>query len=289
MSEGGESSKQALEVFSMNPRLLFVDDEENIRTLLPMILRQQGFDVTVAASVPEALDFINRQKFDILLSDLNIGQPGDGFTVVSAMRRTQPDVATFILTGYPDFQTALEAIRLQVDDYLTKPADIGKMVETLKAKLAQPRKIRKQGAKRVATVIRDNSDRILESWLAEVKINDELQSLQLSDRQRVDHLPWVLQSLIRTLEADQEEVAADALDAARKHAADRAKQGYSIPMLVLEAGILHRVLSRVLEECLLEIDVSTLVSDAMKIGENLNAMLEQSIRAFQKHQVHHAA
>jgi ActR/RegA family two-component response regulator len=273
----------------MNPRLLFVDDEENIRTLLPVILRQQGFDVTVAASVPEALDFITRQKFDILLSDLNIGQPGDGFTVVSAMRRTQPDVATFILTGYPDFQTALEAIRLQVDDYLTKPADIGKMVETLKAKLAQPRKIRKQGAKRVSTVIEDNSDRILESWLAEVKINEELQSLHLSDRQRVDHLPWVLKSLIRTLEADQVEVAGDALDAARKHAADRAKQGYSIPMLVLEAGILHRVLSRVLEECLLEIDVSTLVSDAMKIGENLNAMLEQSIRAFQKHQVHHAA
>ena len=273
----------------MNPRLLFVDDEENIRTLLPVILRKQGFDVTVAASVPEALDFITRQKFDILLSDLNIGQPGDGFTVVSAMRRTQADVATFILTGYPDFQTALEAIRLQVDDYLTKPADIGKMVETLKAKLKQPRKIRKQGAKRVAAVIRDNSDRILESWLAEAKMNGELQSLQLSDRQRVDHLPWVLQSLIRTLEADQGEVAGDAFDAARKHAADRAKQGYSIPMLVQEAGILHRVLSRVLEECLLEIDVSTLVSDAMKIGENLNAMLEQSIRAFQKHQVHHAA
>jgi len=289
LSERGESSKRALEVFSMNPRLLFVDDEENIRTLLPMILRQQGFDVTVAASVPAALDFINRQKFDILLADLNIGQPGDGFTVVSAMRRTQADVATFILTGYPDFQTALEAIRLQVDDYLTKPADIGKMVETLKAKLKQPRKIRKQGAKRVAAVIRDNSDRILESWLAEAKMNGELQSLQLSDRQRVDHLPWVLQSLMRTLEADQGEVAGDALDATRKHAADRAKQGYSIPMLVQEAGILHRVLSRVLEECLLEIDVSTLVSDAMKIGENLNAMLEQSIRAFQKHQVHHAA
>jgi len=92
----------------MNTRLLFVDDEENIRTLLPMILRKEGFDVTVVATVPEALDFINRQKFEVLLADLNIGQAGDGFTVVSAMRRTQPEVATFILTGYPDFQSALE-------------------------------------------------------------------------------------------------------------------------------------------------------------------------------------
>src|SRR5690348_16573825 len=94
---------------SMNTRLLFVDDEENVRTLLPMILRKEGFDVTVVATVPEALDFINRQKFEVLLADLNIGQAGDGFTVVSAMRRTQPEVATFILTGYPDFQSALEA------------------------------------------------------------------------------------------------------------------------------------------------------------------------------------
>ena len=49
---------------------------------------------------------MNHATFDVLLSDLNIGQPGDGFTVVSAMRRVQPKAATFILTGYPDFDTA---------------------------------------------------------------------------------------------------------------------------------------------------------------------------------------
>jgi len=113
-------------------------------------------------------------------------------------------------------------------------------------------------------------------------MNEELQSVRLSGQQRVDHLPWVLQNLIRTLETDQGMVAGTALDAVKKHGADRAKQGYSIPMLVLEAGILQRVLSRVLQECLLEIDVSTLVSDAMKIGENLNSMLEQSVRAFRR-------
>lgn len=273
----------------MKTRLLFVDDEQTIRITLPMILRKEGFDVSVAESVPEALDLINRQKFDVLLSDLNIGQPGDGFTVVSAMRRTQPDVATFILTGYPDFQTALEAIRLQVDDYLTKPADIPSMVEKLKAKLDRPRKIGKHAAKRVATVIRENSKLILEYWLVEVKAHEELQSVQLTDKQRLDHLPWVIDSLIATLEADQVKVAADALDAATKHGRHRMKQGYSIPMLVHEAGILHKVLSRILQERLLEIDVSTLVGDSMKIGENLNALLEQSVRAFQKSQAHQAA
>lgn len=94
-------------------RLLFVDDEPNIRLTLPAVLEREGFAVTTAASVPEAVDLINREKFDILISDLNIGQPSDGFTVVSVMRRVQPEAFTFILTGYPDFESALQAIRNQ--------------------------------------------------------------------------------------------------------------------------------------------------------------------------------
>ena len=102
----------------MATRILFVDDEAGIRNTLKPILEQHGFKVTTAATVPEALEQINHATFEVLLSDLNIGQPGDGFTVVSAMRRVQPEAATFILTGYPDFDTALQAIRSQVDDYL---------------------------------------------------------------------------------------------------------------------------------------------------------------------------
>ena len=97
-------------------KLLFVDDEAAIRVTLSAILEQHGFAVTVAATVPEALRFITQERFDVLIADLNIGLAGDGFTVVSAMRRTQPDAVTLILTGYPDFETAVRALREQVDD-----------------------------------------------------------------------------------------------------------------------------------------------------------------------------
>src|SRR5579864_666667 len=99
----------------MKKRMLFVDDEASIRYTLPAILENEGFHVSVASSVAEALQAIQSDQFDILLADLNIGQPGDGFTVVGAMRRIQPAAATFILTGYPDFESALLAIRNQVD------------------------------------------------------------------------------------------------------------------------------------------------------------------------------
>ena len=76
---------------------------------------------------------ITTETFDVLLSDLNIGNPGDGLTVVSAMRRTQPEAVTMILTGYPAFETALEAIRQQVDDYIVKPADVPALVRAIEA------------------------------------------------------------------------------------------------------------------------------------------------------------
>lgn|SRR5579864_295838 len=115
-------------------RVLFVDDEPSIRLTLPPVLEDHGFEVRSAGSVAEALAEINSQQFDALLSDLNIGEEGDGFRVVSAMRSAQPDCITVILTGYPSFDTALEGIRHQVDDYLVKPADVEALVRTLREK-----------------------------------------------------------------------------------------------------------------------------------------------------------
>ena len=118
-------------------RLLFVDDEPSIRLTLPPVLEDYGFEVTAAGSVAEAIDKIESAHFDVLLSDLNIGEEGDGFHVVKAMRRRQPRCITLILTGYPAFESALLAIRHQVDDYLVKPADIDVLVKTINSKLSQ--------------------------------------------------------------------------------------------------------------------------------------------------------
>jgi DNA-binding NtrC family response regulator len=116
-------------------RILFVDDEQSIRFTLPAVLEEQGFEVKTAASVADALTQINSSRFDVLLSDLNIGDEGDGFQVVSAMRHIQPHCVTVILTGFPAFETALQAIRHQVDDYLVKPTDVEVLVNTLREKL----------------------------------------------------------------------------------------------------------------------------------------------------------
>jgi DNA-binding NtrC family response regulator len=116
-------------------RLLFVDDEPSIRLTLPPILQERGFQVQVAANVSEALTVIKGHKFDVLLSDINIDRESDGFTVVHAMREANPDCVTIFLTGYQAFETAVRSIRVEVDDYFTKPADLDAIISAIDREL----------------------------------------------------------------------------------------------------------------------------------------------------------
>jgi ActR/RegA family two-component response regulator len=133
--------RSAVSVAELSKRVLFVDDEPSIRLTLPPILQNRGFEVRSAASVPEALAAIDRQTFDILLSDLNVSEEGDGFTIVHAMRTANPKCITILLTGYPAFESAVEAIHHEVDDYFVKPADVESLISTMERKLAARRDV----------------------------------------------------------------------------------------------------------------------------------------------------
>jgi DNA-binding response OmpR family regulator len=263
-------------------KLLFVDDEAAIRLTLPAILEQEGFAVTAAASVAEALQYIIHEQFDVLISDLNIGQPGDGFTIVSAMRRTQPNAVTLILTGYPDFETAVRALREQVDDYVTKPADIKHLVGALKNQLRSPKRNLADQAKRVSTLLKENAEQIVEDWFQAASKDVGLSRIPLSKKERVDHLPGVLEELAERVDAGRFESADGALGAARLHGRLRADQGFRPRDIVIEAKLLHHIVSMTLQENLLAIDLSTLISDMMRIGASLHDQTEQSLIALEE-------
>src|SRR5580693_1672849 len=108
-----------------NPRVLVVDDNEAIRMMVQEGLQRDGFEVVAASNVSDALRHIATQKFDVLLSDLHTPLPGDGFTLVSAMRHTHPDALTLVLSGYPALDEAMAAILSQADEVLVKPVQIG--------------------------------------------------------------------------------------------------------------------------------------------------------------------
>ena len=264
----------------LRPRILFLDDEDNIRLMLGMYLNEQGFAVTTAATVPEALKLITQESFDVLIADLNVGFAGDGFTVVSAMRRTQPQAVTFILTGYPAFETALQAIRLQVDDYVTKPTDTDALVEKIRSKLSQPVKPHHIETKRLSEIISENIPAISDEWLEAAKKDPELGTIKLTDIERMDHVPRILQVVLKVSRG--EEISDADRTAARDHGLTRRKQGFTVPLMIRESLLLQDAISRCVQSNLLAVQISYLISDLISIHRTKEVLLEESVAAFLK-------
>jgi YesN/AraC family two-component response regulator len=259
-------------------RILFVDDEPSIRLTLPAILEMHGFVVRTASDVPEALVLIQKEQFDVLLSDLNVGQPGDGFTIVSAMRRTQPNAVTVIITGYPAFETALEAIRRQVDDYVVKPTDVDQLIEIIERSLRQRQPHIPHDLRRVGAILLENVDQIVDEWLNQVKRHPELTSLKLTDDVRINNLPLALREVLRNLD-DEDPVREMAHQAAEEHGWARAKQGYSIELLLEEIRILRRVLLQQVQGNLLGVNISFMIPDIIRLEDRISQQSVIAVKA----------
>jgi len=271
----------------MKSRVLFVDDESAIRVTLPAILEMRGFEVAVAATVPEALDAIRSQKFDVLLSDLNIGEPGDGFTVVSAMRRTQPSCRTIILTGFPDFDKALRSIKEQADDYVVKPSSPDIIVDMLQRRLGAEKTLAAERMS-LSALFRHNRNLIINRWLGDVKSRPEFEALELSDDELIDHLPIVMDELILAIDNERNEIAAleeltdGARAAAQKHGKVRRQQGYSIQLLLKEVRLLQKEILKLVHENLLAIEMSSMVQQLMIAADTLEALFGESLTTHAK-------
>ncbi|HEX8711037.1 MAG TPA: response regulator, partial [Terracidiphilus sp.] len=246
------------------------------------VLLQSGFDVSAVETVPDALGLISRKKFDVLLADMNIGEPGDGFTLVSAMRRVQPDAHTFILTGYPDIDSAIKAIRNQVDDYFIKPLKVEHLLNAIGAARSRGQRVTETPRVRtVADLLKQFSNDICERWFIEVIRSEEVSALPLTRQERVDHVPALLEELGDQLDRQSEELSPAAIKAAQKHGRTRYHQGYTIPQILFETRILEKVICLVVQENLLTIKLSTMVQDVLALGQALQAQVEISIRAYQ--------
>ncbi len=264
----------------MSLRVLFVDDEPSIRLTFSAVLKGRGFEVVTCANVKEALAAISSERFDVLISDLNIGDPGDGFTVVSAMRRVQPQARTFIMTGFPDFDSALRAIRNQVDDYFIKPTDPETVIRQLERSLSAPASPLRMPLRRVSHILIDSTPEIAQAFLRRVQEHPELLAIELPDAERTAHVPEVIGELINRVRSGRENMSEAGRSAALRYGRARFEQGYTIPMLIAEARLLQRVITTMLQANLSRLDLSTLIPDLIHIGESFDAFLEIAVREF---------
>jgi len=105
------------------PLVLLVDDEEVIRDLVGIILRDNGFDVTTAADVDEALEIIKAKgDFNAIISDVKMPRK-DGIELLKEAKKLLPITPVILLTGYAELQTARNAVTFGAYDYISKPLD----------------------------------------------------------------------------------------------------------------------------------------------------------------------
>src|SRR5574337_903026 len=123
-------------------RALVVDDEHPIRLLMEKELPRAGYTVTCAGSGEEALEQLRTREFDVVLLDLKMPGIG-GMETLRRIRGSGTTAEVVILTGHPDVESAINAMKLGAYDYLTKPFKLSELEEVLR-RAAERKRLREE-------------------------------------------------------------------------------------------------------------------------------------------------
>ena len=107
-------------------RILVVDDERSMRELLAIVLRRDGYDVILAENGRMALNVLERERVDLLISDIKMPDMS-GVEVLRAAKSIDHDILGIMITAFASTDTAVEALRMGAYDYLSKPFDVDEL------------------------------------------------------------------------------------------------------------------------------------------------------------------
>ncbi len=119
-------------------RVLLVDDDESVRDVISVLLREEGYECVVATSAEMALDLAAAEETPLVISDMKM--PGrDGLWLLETFRQKYPDTAVIMLTGYGDTEAAVDCLRRGAVDYLLKPPRLTDLIRAIERALAKRR------------------------------------------------------------------------------------------------------------------------------------------------------
>jgi len=115
-------------------RILIVDDEASILSVLTNLLKAEGYEVVPALGGRKAQEVVASEKFDLMLSDLRMA-PVNGLDLLKTVRKEQPNMAVIMMTAYASVETAVEAMKMGAFDYVTKPFKVDELLITVERAL----------------------------------------------------------------------------------------------------------------------------------------------------------
>ncbi|MCS7120328.1 MAG: response regulator [Nitrososphaerota archaeon] len=134
------------------PRILIIDDDENIRKVLSMILEDKGYIVDVAEDGEEAIKKSQKNFYNLALIDIKLPDM-EGTDLLTRMKETTPKMIKIILTGYPTLKNAIDAVNKGADGYLVKPIDVDALCHVIAEHLKRQEEENRFSEEKVAEFI----------------------------------------------------------------------------------------------------------------------------------------
>ena len=132
---------------SSKPKVLVVDDEERFRTTMGKLLGVSGMEVRTLGSGREALDELQRNRYDVIVLDVRMPEMS-GIEALAAIKKIDPGIEVIILTGHASVDVAVEIMKLGGYEYLLKPCStedlINKIESAYEKKLTRERRPRER-------------------------------------------------------------------------------------------------------------------------------------------------
>jgi DNA-binding NtrC family response regulator len=104
----------------MTMHILVVDDDSQMRKSLAILLRRENYQVAEAAGGEEAMELLQREVFDLMITDLHM-EPMSGLDLLQTVKQTHPDLEAIVVTAFGTIDVAVQAMRLKAFDFVTKP------------------------------------------------------------------------------------------------------------------------------------------------------------------------
>jgi DNA-binding NtrC family response regulator len=142
----------------MAPRILIVDDDESVRDVISVLLKEEGYNCVVASGAEMALDLAAAEETPLVISDMKM--PGrDGLWLLENFRARYPDTSVIMLTGYGDTEAAVDSLRKGAVDYLLKPPRLTDLIRAIERALAKRRieMARRRYQKKLERKVRDRT------------------------------------------------------------------------------------------------------------------------------------
>lgn len=118
------------------PNILIIEDEASIRRVLKKILLEEEhkYDIDEAEDGLSGIDMIKKKNYDLVLCDIKMPKM-DGLEVLSACQKINPDLPIVMISGHGDLETAVETMRMGAFDYISKPPDLNRLLNTVRIAL----------------------------------------------------------------------------------------------------------------------------------------------------------